>query len=147
MRFVYAPDVCIHVCVSIYTYIYVYIYEKNVYQPAGWEYSLSLRWRGSICHLTNLRPAYKKKLNYQIPLTKSYFFFNLFYCLLFFCPKGNFWSARCQTCLLLFFSPFFLSLFIWFRLLIINYFFPPISLPLFVRSRFSYIVYFFVYIM
>ena len=112
--------------IYIYIHIYIYIYEKNVYQPAGWEYSLSLRWRGSICHLTNLRPAYRTKLNYQIPLIKSYSFVNFPYCLLLFAQKAIFGAhvVRLELLFIIIFPPFFLPLFIWFRLLIINYFFP-----------------------
>ena len=84
----------IYIYIYRYIYIGIYIYEKNVYQPAGWEYSLSLRWRGSICYLTELRPAFRKKLNYQIPLSITF-----------------------PYCLLLFSRPFILPLFIGYKLL------------------------------
>ena len=42
------------------------------------------------CHPTNLRPAYRKKLNYQIPLMKIYSFGNFRYCLLLFAQKAIF---------------------------------------------------------
>ena len=46
--------------------MYISLQLRELCQPA-------VTWL-KICHATNLRPAYRKKLNYQIPLMKSYFF-------------------------------------------------------------------------